>query len=121
VLPGGSKADKAFRDAGAKLGDIAMVYNLRTRKMAGAVWADIGPYDKLGEGSILLAQMLGYTNTSPRAGGTVMAENVFVVFPGSGNGFPNDLGKLQQDANGRFFAWGGPPRLGLCAAQLGSQ
>ncbi len=81
VLPGGK-----YKDLGIKLGDIAAVrYN---GKVAFAVFADVGPRHKLGEGSIALAQELGIP-ASPRTGG-VRGGVEYLVFPGSGNGTPGD-------------------------------
>ena len=81
VLPGGQ-----YKHLGIKLGDIAAVrYN---GKVAFAVFADVGPRHKLGEGSIALAQELGIP-ASPRTGG-VRSGVEYLVFPGSGNGTPGD-------------------------------
>ncbi len=81
VLPGGK-----YASLGIKLGDIAAVrYN---GKVAFAVFADVGPRSKLGEGSIALAQELGIP-ANPRSGG-VRGGVEYLVFPGSGNGTPGD-------------------------------
>ena len=87
--------------AEAKTGDIAYVYNLRNGKNSYAIFADVGPKDKIGEGSIALAKKLGI-DSSPRTGG--IADSVlYYVFPGSGNGKPrtiaeiDSLGKLKYE------------------------
>lgn len=81
VLPGGQ-----YKHLGIKLGDMAAVrYN---GKVAFAVFADVGPRHKLGEGSMALAQELGI-NHNPRNGG-VRGGVEYMVFPGSGNGTPGD-------------------------------
>ncbi|MCU0445207.1 MAG: glycoside hydrolase family 75 protein [Microscillaceae bacterium] len=93
---------------GAKLGDIAYVYNRKTKRGCFAIFADVGPGDKIGEGSIYLAGQLGIKN-NPRNGG--QSEGVvYMVFPFSGNGQPrtlneiNELGKkLMEKANGWDF------------------
>jgi Fungal chitosanase of glycosyl hydrolase group 75 len=118
VLPGGSRAATALRDAGMKLGDLAIVYNLRTKRMTPAIWADNGPPTRLGEGSIRLAAKLGYTDMSPRTGGTSVRENVFLLFPGSSIGFPRSQEKIDDNANELFMTWGGPDRLMDCARYL---
>lgn len=118
ALPGGREAKKVWAGAGAKLGDLAVVYNLRTRTLAAAVWADEGPRDKLGEGSIKLAADLGYTDTSPRTGGTKEAENVFLLFAGSSKGWPLSSEELAKTALGHFANWGGETRLLDCAKVL---
>ncbi len=51
VLPKG-------RSGGARLGDLGVVINLRTNKLSPAIFADIGPSDAIGEGSIRLAEIL---------------------------------------------------------------
>ena len=118
VLPGGHKAEKALEGLGAKPGDLAVVYNIRTRKMAAAVWAETGPSDKLGEGSIKLAEMLGYQNTSPRTGGTTLPENLYMVFPGTSLGFPHDLEKIKDGVSDLLSIWGGEERVKDCAEAL---
>lgn len=71
---------------GARLGDLALVTNLATGATCGAIWADIGPRGKLGEGSIALAKRLGI-NADPRKGGC--RDGVLtVLFPGSGTRRP---------------------------------
>lgn len=76
-----------FADSlGFKLGDIAWVCNQKNGKNAYAVYADTGPVNKLGEGSIALAETLGLPNCSPRNGGVQTKDILYVLFPGSGNG-----------------------------------
>ncbi|HET6992189.1 MAG TPA: glycoside hydrolase family 75 protein [Bacteroidia bacterium] len=67
-----------------KMGDIAFVKNLRNGRSSYAICADVGSKDKIGEGSIALADSLGI-NSSPRKGGT-RDSVLYIVFPGSGNG-----------------------------------
>ena len=95
VLPG-----NLAREAGARLGDFALVTNTRNGKSSYAIFADIGT---LGEGSIALADNLGIWSNA-REGGT-RGGIIFQVFPGSGNGQPRTLeeintetAKLVQDA-----------------------
>jgi Fungal chitosanase of glycosyl hydrolase group 75 len=97
VLPG-----NLARDAGARLGDFAIVTNTRNGKSSYAIFADIGT---LGEGSIALADNLGIWSNA-REGGT-RGGIIFEVFPGSGNGQPRtveeintETAKLVQDAGG---------------------
>lgn len=74
-----------YQQYGVRLGDIAAVrYNDQVRF---AVFADVGPHQKLGEGSMALAASLGI-NPNPRNGGTHRPEVEYIVFPGSGNGRP---------------------------------
>lgn len=74
-----------YQQYGVRLGDIAAVrYGDSVRF---AVFADVGPHQKLGEGSMALAASLGI-NSNPRRGGTQRPEVEYIVFPGSGNGRP---------------------------------
>jgi hypothetical protein len=69
-----------------KMGDVAKVKNLRNGKSSYAICADIGSKDKIGEGSICLAELLDIPS-SPRKGG--IADSVsYTVYSGSGNGKP---------------------------------
>jgi hypothetical protein len=61
VLPSGGSA-------GAKLGDLAVVFNGKNGKIVNAIYADVGPSNKIGEGSIALAEALAIPS-SPRTGG----------------------------------------------------
>ncbi|CAN5512906.1 hypothetical protein BH11CYA1_BH11CYA1_27370 [soil metagenome] len=85
-----------YQQFGVRKGDIAAVrYGDNVRF---AVFADVGPHQKLGEGSMALAASLGI-NSNPRRGGTQRPEVEYIVFPGSGNGRPlhanahEDLGR----------------------------
>jgi Fungal chitosanase of glycosyl hydrolase group 75 len=53
---------------GMTLGDLAAVYNERNRQLSFAIFADVGPRNSIGEGSIALAAALG-VNADPRHGG----------------------------------------------------
>lgn len=50
------------------LGDIALVINRKNNKRCFAIFADVGPRNKIGEGSIYLAKELGI-HGSPKSGG----------------------------------------------------
>ncbi len=66
---------------GAKLGDLVQVsYN---GKSTYAIYGDVGPSNKLGEGSMDLARRLGI-NPDPRRGGTHDENVQYTVLPGSG-------------------------------------
>ncbi len=76
VLPPG-----LAKATGAKLGDLVQVsYNGKT---AYAIYGDVGPSNKLGEGSMDLARRLGI-NPDPRRGGTHDENVQYTVLPGSG-------------------------------------
>jgi Fungal chitosanase of glycosyl hydrolase group 75 len=102
------------RDAtfGAKLGDLALVCNAATGKHCGAIFADIGPRDKIGELSIALAEALG-VNPDPKIGGSESSDFLYIVFPGSSEGWPVPVGTLKARASALFTEWGGFGKLSL--------
>jgi hypothetical protein len=105
---------------GIRLGDFAVVAHQRNGRFAYAyaIYADVGPPGKLGEGSMALAKTLGLSS-NPRVGGA--EEGVwFLVFPGSGRG-PGKLRTLKEinrSAARLYRAWGGSKRLRACAPLL---
>jgi hypothetical protein len=108
---------KSAADANAvplQLGDLAFVRNRKNGKSGYAIFADIGPKGKIGEGSIALAEMLGIPS-SPRRGGAAGGVQ-FVVFLGSGNGKPRAQSDIDHDGKARLDAWGGAARLDACLA-----
>ncbi|HEX7284570.1 MAG TPA: glycoside hydrolase family 75 protein [Candidatus Angelobacter sp.] len=100
---------------GVTLGDLALVVNQKNGKSSFAIYADAGPADKIGEGSIALAKALG-VNADPRHGGIQEEMITYLVFPGSGLG----QGKLRTAQDIRrsgsklFKQWGGAARLKAC-------
>jgi len=85
--------------AGVRVGDFAVVRNLRNGRYSPAIFADMGP--ALGEGSIALARALGI-NSDPRRGGTYRGV-LYVVFPHSGNRRPRPLEEI-NDMSGRLLS-----------------
>ena len=102
VLPGGSTF-------GAGLGDFGYVVHLQKKVGCGAVFADIGPKDHIGEGSIALAKALGIPG-NPRKGGVTQGVG-YVVFPGSGIGWPLTNQEIHEKAGALFDEWGGMDAL----------
>ncbi|MBS1957167.1 MAG: glycoside hydrolase family 75 protein [Cyanobacteria bacterium SZAS-4] len=78
VLPGGQ-----YSQFGIKLGDMCLVRNKENGRMTVAVFADVGPRHKRGEGSMALAEELGI-NPSPTRGGMTKPNIEYLVLPGSG-------------------------------------
>ena len=99
-------------EGSARLGDFAAVVNTRSGKVAYALVADRGPKDKLGEGSIALAEALGIAS-SPKKGGTASGV-AYVVFPGSGNGKPRTLSEINTEGERLLNAFGGAAKLTSC-------
>lgn len=81
-----------------KLGDLGIIHNLNNNQTSFAIFADTGPKNKIGEGSIKLAENLGL-NSSPKHGGTDSRIIIYCIFPGSGNGSPMTLDELNQKGN----------------------
>ena len=104
VLPGG-----LARQAGARLGDLAIVFNLRNGKSSYAIFADIGT---MGEGSVALARNLEIDEDA-RNGGAARGIR-YVVFPGSGNGQPRALDEIYSEAEKQVQDFRGGP----CAGRL---
>lgn len=98
VLPGGSTF-------GAELGDFGYVVNFQEKRGCGAVFADIGPRDHIGEGSIALAKALCIPS-NPRKGGVTQGVG-YVVFTGSRSGWPLTNQEIEEQARSRFEQWGG--------------
>ena len=109
VLPG-----NLARELGARPGDFAAVFNLQNGKSSPAIFADVGPVDHIGEGSVALAENLG-VRSDARNGGA-RGRILYLVFPGSGNGRPRLLEEIQAEAEKLLRAWGGIPRLAACTA-----
>ena len=98
------------------LGDLAMVTNRRNGKTSFAIFADVGPHGKIGEGSIALARALDL-NDDPRYGGTGNSSIAYLVFPKSGLG-PGKLRsakEIKTSGLSAFRRWGGVRRLRVCS------
>ena len=97
---------------GARLGDLGVVINLRKDLQSSAIYADIGPCNKIGEGSIRLADNLGI-DSDPKWGG-VSDGVAYLVFPDSGNDKSNPSEDIESQAMEQFEHWGGIERLRGC-------
>jgi Fungal chitosanase of glycosyl hydrolase group 75 len=94
---------------GAKLGDFAVVVNLRNGKSSFAIYADIGT---LGEGSVALADALGIWSDARHGGAS---DNIlYLLFPGSGNRKPRTLDEIQNEGKKAVYRWGGTKGLPSC-------
>jgi hypothetical protein len=65
-------------------GDIALVVNKKNNKRCFAIFADVGPAKKIGEGSIFLAEQLGIIS-SPKKGGATK-DIIYILIKKSGKG-----------------------------------
>jgi hypothetical protein len=96
---------------GARLGDFAVVMNLRNGKSSYAIFADTGT---IGEGSVALAERLGISSDA-RNGGTGRGIR-YIVFPHSGNGKPRSAEEIDNATDQLFQERGGAARIDACAA-----
>lgn len=115
TLPGGTKYyDRAKKEhhhpspfiakLGVSLGDFAAVINTQNNQISYAIFAEIGPPGKIGEGSIALADELGI-DSSPVNGGTAQKVVQYIIFPGSGNGEPRTLKEIKSAGEKLYGQW----------------
>jgi len=105
---------------GVSLGDVAMVYNTKNRKLTHAIFAETNP--RVGEASVKTAHNLGIPGASPRHG-IDDARFIYLVFPGSKvpptHTAPHWTdSSIQQNAEARFAAWGGLAKLQEIARKI---
>ena len=110
VLPG-----HLARLMGARPGDFAVVLNQRNARISYAIFGDVGPPDRIGEGSIALAENLEIRSDARNGG--VRRGIVYLVFPGSGNRNPRSIEEIDTEGEILLQGWGGPGRLAICASQ----
>jgi hypothetical protein len=108
VLPGA-----LARQVGARPGDFAVVLNQRNGQWSYAIFGDVGPSDRIGEGSVALAENLGIRSDARNGG--ARRGILFIVFPGSGNGRPRPIEEINSEAEKLLVAWGGTSQLAACA------
>jgi hypothetical protein len=110
VLPGGMA-----RQLGARPGDFATVFNQRNGRSSYAIFGDVGPYDRIGEGSVALAENLGIRSDA-RDGGARRGI-LYIVFPGSGNGRPRMIEEINAEGQQLLQGWESSMLLNACAGQ----
>jgi len=71
------------------LGDLVVVLNERNGRSAYAIYADVGPRGRIGEGSIALAKALGMSADPRRS--QACGYITYLIFPGSGAGGWNQI------------------------------
>ncbi len=109
VLPGGMA-----RQLGARPGDFAVVFNPRNGKSSYAIFGDVGPFDRIGEGSVALAENLGIRSDARNGG--ARRGILYLVFPGSGNGRPRTIDEISVEGEKLLHAWEVSASQDACAA-----
>jgi hypothetical protein len=104
VLPSGF-----YQRFGIHLGDVAAV--IYKNNVEFAIFADVGPRRKLGEGSIALHRALGH---EPIRNGryhdeAIKGNVITIVFPGSGNDTPQTPDRIRDIGRALFVKLGGKP------------
>lgn len=99
-----------------RLGDLAVVINQTSGKMAYAIFADQGPKDRIGEGSLYLANQLRNAPLPDSIGirKSLVHGLVYVVFPGSGNGKPRTREQIAVAGAKLFDRSGGASTVKAC-------
>lgn len=110
VLPGGMA-----RQIGARPGDFAAVFNQRNGNSSFAIFGDVGPSDRIGEGSVALAENLGIRSNARNGG--ARGGILYLVFPGSGDGRPRTVEEINEEGQKLLQAWEAAVASGACAVQ----
>ena len=110
VLPGGMA-----RQLGARPGDFALAFNQRNGKSSFAIFGDLGPSDRIGEGSIALAENLGIRSDARNGG--ARRGILYLLFSGSGNGRPRTLEEIYTEGQKLLQAWEASLPIEGCAVQ----
>lgn len=100
------------------LGDLALVVNQATGRSTYAIYADVGPKGRIGEGSIALAETLGIP-ANPRHD-SVEDGVTYLIFPGSAARVGNHITtrRIKASAARWYHRWGGTQKLRACELQL---
>jgi hypothetical protein len=116
VLPGNFSSGIPAPMQPPKLGDLGVGYNTKTGDNNAMIYADIGPKEKIGEGSIALASSLKI-NSDPKVGGTSDKIVCYWFVPGSGKGW-QPVDTWWPQALDLFSKWGGLTKLKSVLANL---
>lgn len=100
------------------LGDLALVVNQANGRSAYAIYADVGPKGRIGEGSIALAEAVGIP-ANPRHD-SVEDGVTYLIFPGSAGRAGNRITtrRIKTSAGRWYHRWGGTQKLRACELQL---
>ena len=103
------------RQLGARPGDFAVVFNQRNGKSSYAIFGDVGPFDRIGEGSMALAENLGIRSDARNGG--ARRGILYLVFPGSGNRLPRPLEEISAEGQRLLLEWEDSILPAACVAQ----
>lgn len=113
---------------GPRLGDFGVAWRRSNGKLAYFVVGDLGPRNKLGEGSIALHQALGNDPFMDRFGvrrarrGIAARDVVYLIFPHSAQpGERIDAASIERAAAPLLAGFGGIERLKGCSAALANE
>jgi hypothetical protein len=97
------------------VGDLAYAVNLKTGERSGAIFADIGTENTLGEASVNLADRLK-VKSNPITGGAEYDEIFYVAFPNTAAWpkWPRSVDEFVKTATEKFEKWGGINRVKAC-------
>ena len=95
---------------GVNLRDVGFALNLATGDSSEFIVADVGPANRIGEGSMKLAHNLGI-DPNPRTGGSEADTIAYCFFPGEAVPWPSPALHVLSEASNRFLALGGFDRL----------
>ena len=101
--------------ADVNVGDIGFIFNKSNNKLMFGIFADVSPIDKIGGGSIALANGLGI-NPDARKGG-IEDGIIYLIFPNSGNHKPKSIHEIDSIGAKLFNDWGGMNRWKNCLLQ----
>lgn len=110
VLPGGMA-----RQLGARPGDFAAVFNPRNGRSSFAIFGDVGPFDRIGEGSMALAENLGIRSDARNGG--ARRGILYLVFPGSGDRTPRTVEEIEAEGRKLLLGWQASVLSPACTAQ----
>jgi Fungal chitosanase of glycosyl hydrolase group 75 len=96
---------------GARIGQVGMLFRPDTGDSSAAIFADVGPYNQLGEGSVNLVSNLGGTESQQSALYGGLNNIVCVMFKDSSHEWPRSNAAVLKESNDLFIKWGGFKRL----------
>ena len=110
-----------FKKHNVVIGDVVAVYSEKYNKLVFAIYADNGPADKLGEGSLSLGWELRGTpdNEKTDASSAVVTGDVrYLLFPASAAGAPYSFESIQNSGKEHLEEWADWTLFWSCKTEL---